>query len=199
MSFRDFLSENFFGPLGMEDTDFYVPQEKQGRFAKVYDYGADGLTECRTDHLGLRYDRDVVPAFQSGGAGLCSTLDDYANFARMLLNEGEWRGRQLLPKAAVRYLTHGGLDGRQKPYLQQGWPWMGGYTYGSLMRVCEDETQTSLFSGKGEYGWDGWLGTFFSNEPKYGITLLFGTQQVGIGQAGTLIRKVKNIVMGALA
>lgn len=199
MSFRDFLVKNFFEPLGMEDTDFYVPQEKRGRFARVYDYSEKGLAELRTDHLGLRYERDVIPAFQSGGAGLCSTLDDYSRFAQMLLDGGSFKGKQLLPAAAVRYMTHGGLNERQKPYLWQGWVWMGGYTYGNLMRVCEEEAATTLFSGKGEYGWDGWLGTFFSNEPKYGITMLFGTQQVGIGQAGTLIRKIKNIVMSELA
>lgn len=199
MSFRDFLNKNFFEPLGMEDTDFYVPKEKRERFARVYDYSEKGLAEFRTDHLGLRYERDVIPAFQSGGAGLCSTLDDYSKFAQMLLDDGKWKGKQLLPAAAVRYMTHGGLNGNQKPYLWQGWVWMGGYTYGSLMRVCEDEAGTMLFSGKGEYGWDGWLGTFFSNEPMYGITMLFGTQQVGIGQAGTLIRKIKNIVMSELA
>lgn len=199
MTFRDFLKENFFEPLGMEDTDFYVPEGKRERLGKVYDYGKDGLKEQRTDHLGLRYDRDVIPAFQSGGAGLCSTLDDYSKFAQMLLCGGVWQGRRILPEQAVRYMTHGGLNDAQKPYLKQGWQWLGGYTYGSLMRVCEDESRTTLFSGKGEYGWDGWLGTFFSNEPKYGITLLFGTQQIGIGQAATLIRKIKNIVMSELA
>lgn len=199
MSFRDFLTENFFEPLGMKDTDFYVPQDKRSRFAKVYDYSEKGLVESRTDHLGLRYERDVIPAFQSGGAGLCSTLDDYANFARMLLNGGSFEGKRILPEAAVRHLTHGGLNEKQKPYLYEGWVWMRGYTYGNLMRVCEEESQTTLFAGKGEYGWDGWLGTFFSNEPKYGITLLFGVQQIGMGQAATLVRKIKNIVMGELA
>ena len=76
---------------------------------------------------------------------------------------------------------------------------MSGYTYGTLMRVCEDESRVMLFSSKGEYGWDGWLGTFFSNEPAHGITLLFGTQQVGIGRAGTLVRSIKNVVMSELA
>ena len=71
---------------------------------------------------------------------------------------------------------------------------MTGYTYGNLMRVCDDESMTSLFSAKGEYGWDGWLGTFFSNEPAHGITLLFGTQQAGVGRSGVLVRKIKNIV-----
>jgi len=56
-----------------------------------------------------------------------------------------------------------------------------------------------LFSSKGEYGWDGWLGTFFSNEPAHGITLLFVTQQIGIGRTGTLVRNIKNVVMSELA
>ncbi len=183
----------------MKDMDFYVPQEKRGRLAKVYDYGSAGLCECPTDHLGLRYNRDVVPAFQSGGAGLCGTLDDYANFAQMLLQGGRWQEKQILPEFAVHYLTHGGLEVSQDKYLWQGWPCLSGYTYGNLMRVCRERSRTTLFSGEGEYGWDGWLGVFFSNEPSCGITMLFGTQQIGIGRAATLIRKIKNIVMSELA
>lgn len=200
MSFRDFLRENFFEPLEMNDTDFYVPKNKSARLAKVYDYCGNGLAEVRTNHLGLRYERDVIPAFQSGGAGLCSTLDDYAKFASMLLNGGLHGGRRIMSEAAVRLLTCGGrLPCGGEKHLRECWSWMSGYTYGNLMRVCEDESRVMLFSSKGEYGWDGWLGTFFSNEPAYGITLLFGTQQVGIGRTGTLVRNIKNIVMSELA
>lgn len=199
MSFRDFLSERFFEPLGMSDTDFYVPAEKSDRLAKVYDYTENGLRELKTNHLALAYDRDIIPAFQSGGAGLCSTLDDYAKFAAMLMNGGTLNGKRILSAQAVNYLTHGGIAPQQNAQLEAGWGWMRGYTYGNLMRVCEDESMTTLFSSKGEYGWDGWLGTFFSNEPSRGITLLFGAQQAGIGMTGTLVRKIKNIVMSELA
>ena len=198
MSFRDFLTERFFGPLEMTDTDFYVSAEKSQRLAKIYNYGENGLYECKTDHLGLIYERNIIPAFQSGGAGLCSTLDDYSRFASMLLNGGEYNGRCIMPKTAVSFLTSGGLAPALSYQLQEGWDWMTGYTYGNFMRVCVNEKITSLFSSEGEYGWDGWLGTFFSNEPKHGITLLMGVQQVGIGRAGTLLRKIKNIVMSEL-
>lgn len=199
MSFRDFLTENFFEPLEMNDTDFYVPAEKSARLAKAYDYSEKGLAEIRTNYLGLRYERDVIPAFQSGGAGLCSTLDDYSKFASMLLNGGQYCGRSIMPEAAVRLLTCGGRIPRGKEWqLQECWSWMSGYTYGNLMRVCEDESRAMLFSSKGEYGWDGWMGTFFSNEPAHGITLLFGTQQAGVGRTGTLVRSIKNIVMSEL-
>ena len=116
----------------------------------------------------------------------------------MLMNGGRFNDRQILSPAAVRFLTHGGLKKEQMPQLEEGWGWMRGYTYGNLMRVCEDESMTTLFSSKGEYGWDGWLGTFFSNEPAHGITLLFGTQQAGVGRSGVLVRKIKNIVMSEL-
>ena len=70
-SFRDFLGERFFEPLNMSDTDFYVPEEKALRLAKIYSYGENGLYECKTSHLGLVYERNMIPPFQSGGAGLC--------------------------------------------------------------------------------------------------------------------------------
>lgn len=198
MSFRDFLRKNFFEPLEMADTDFYVPEEKRHRLAKVYDYSDNGLYELRTDHLGLRYDRDAIPSFQSGGAGLCSTLDDYAKFAGMLMSGGMYLGRKIMPEAAVRFLTKGGIDLQLSCQLAEGWGGLTGYTYGNLMRVCSNEAQASLFASKGEYGWDGWLGTYFSNEPQHGITLLFGTQQAGIGRTGVLVRKIKNLVMSEL-
>lgn len=198
-SFGEFLKEEFFEPLEMHDTAFFVPQDKQHRLTKAYDYDKDGkLFENKTDHLGLRYNRDVPPAFESGGAGLCSTLDDYAKFGTMLINGGEYKGKRILSQNAVDFLTKGGLNDFQKSQLKSGWDWMGGYTYGNFMRVCEDTTKLSVFSQVGEYGWDGWMGTFFSNEPSVGVTFLVGVQQLGIGKAGTLTRKMKNIVMSNL-
>lgn len=44
ISFRDYLISEFFQPLGMKDTDFWVPAEKSKRLAKVYDYSENGCT-----------------------------------------------------------------------------------------------------------------------------------------------------------
>ncbi|MBR3683254.1 MAG: beta-lactamase family protein [Lachnospiraceae bacterium] len=195
MRFGEFLKKEFLEPLEMVDTDFYVPKEKQFRLAKTYDYCETGLCECRTNHLGLRYMRDIPPAFESGGAGLCSTLDDYSHFTTMLMNMGEYKGRRIMPEAAVKHMIHGGLTPAQMQDLHLGWDCLTGYSYGNFMRVCVDESETVLFSAKGEYGWDGWLGTFFSNDPKNGLTTLIGLQQAGHGRAGTLMKKLKNVVM----
>lgn len=198
MKFGELLKKEFFEPLEMPDTDFYVPSEKQHRLARVYDYGKNGLEECVTNHLSLRYMRDVPPAFESGGAGLCSTLDDYSHFADMLMNMGTYKGLRIMPESAVRFMTGSCFAPELMKQLNAGWDWLSGYSYGNLMRICTDESHTSVFSSAGEYGWDGWLGTFFSNEPTHGITFLVGVQQVGIGRAGTLIRKLKNLTMSEL-
>ncbi|MFR0789635.1 MAG: hypothetical protein ACLSHW_02455 [Lachnospiraceae bacterium] len=48
------------------------------------------------NHLGIRNAMDRRPAFESGGAGLVSTIDDYSHFAQMLLNGGSYKGKQIL-------------------------------------------------------------------------------------------------------
>ena len=86
--FGQFLQEELFEPLGMKDTAFWVPEEKRDRLVTCYRRTEDGLEEFNSMHLAVGiYDRP--PAFESGGAGLVSTLDDYAAFARMLTNKGE--------------------------------------------------------------------------------------------------------------
>ena len=206
MSFAEFLGKEFFEPLDMNDTGFSLTREQAERLADIYDYvrtedgspdgslrGRDRLKLTKTCHLGLSYERTNEPTFASGGAGLTSTLDDYSHFAAMLLNGGEYRGNRILPKAAVDFMTSGGLTDDQKKELMAGWDWLRGYTYGNLMRVLEKEDEASILANRGEYGWDGWLGTFFSNEPATGRTLLVGMQQIGQGEGGKLVRILKNL------
>lgn len=195
MRFGEFLQKEFFEPLEMNDTAFYVPADKAHRLAKVYDYAPGGLEERVTNHLCLSYLREEPPAFESGGAGLVSTLDDYSHFATMLLNGGTYKNKEILSKSAVHYLTTNGMSEKLTPYLYQGWDWLSGYTYGNFMRILVNEDTAVMFANKGEYGWDGWLGTFFSNEPQKRLTLLLGVQQVGVGRTGTLVRKLKNVIM----
>ena len=193
MKFSEYLKKYLFEPLEMNDTGFVVPKEKQERFAAIYDCTGSEFKETYTNHLGNRYLKDVEPAFESGGAGLVSTLDDYAKFATMLMDGGCYKGKQVLTKAAVRFLTQGGPDELSHD-LQSHFDWMRGYTYGNLMRCCRDASRSSLFTGDGEYGWDGWLGPFFSNDPEHKTTVLMGTQVFGMGCMGTFARRLLNLI-----
>ena len=60
---------------------------------------------------------DHAPSFESGGAGLCSTLDDYLKFALMLVNGGEYNGKRILQKKTVEYFTKARLT-----YFSQSYP-----------------------------------------------------------------------------
>jgi CubicO group peptidase (beta-lactamase class C family) len=192
--FGQFLKEELFEPLGMKDTDFYVPAEKTDRFVTCYQRIPGGLKEYRELHLAVgQYDRP--PAFESGGAGLVSTLDDYAAFATMLMNGGVYQGRRILSPAAVRFMTAPRLNGEQRRDI---WDALTGYNYGCLVRVCDRSDSCILFGSKGEYGWDGWLGTYFANLPEERITFLMNENVTNTGTAG-VTRKCRNILASELS
>ncbi len=192
MLFGDFLKKEIFEPLGMDDTDFYVPAEKKNRLAQVYKVSNGNIEEDKTTNLDISYTLEHRPAFESGGAGLCSTLDDYAKFARMLLNGGSYEGKRILSKKAVEFMTSGKLQSWQQSGFD---PWQGlqGYSYGNLMRVLYEPGRGVGYGEAGEYGWDGWLGAYFSNDPKNDLTILMGMQKIDAG-TWALQRKVRNMV-----
>lgn len=192
--FGDFLRDELFEPLGMVDTDFYVPEEKLDRFAENYEYKDGELVPCMWQHLGLTYLCRKPPEFQSGGAGLCSTADDYAAFAEMLLCGGVYHGRRILGEKTVKYLTSNQLTPAQQ--LSFDWEEHAGYGYGNLMHILTDESRAGLSGNPGEYGWDGWLGCYFANDPVGGYTFLYFIQRCG-GLGGRPMRMIKQIVYSA--
>ena len=196
MPFGEFLDRELFEPLNMEDTAFWVPEDKQERLAATYrtvspDEEMERFTET---HLGITADVSAYPAFEAGGAGLCSTLLDYRSFARMLLQGGRFGGRQILRRETVEYMTKPLLMPLQQKAFDLDAIALCGYSYGNLMRVCTDPRQTGYFARKGEYGWDGWLGTYFANFPKAHMTILMGMQKVDAGTFD-LTRKLRNVIL----
>lgn len=196
--FGEFLQKRIFEPLGMEDTAFYVPPEKQERLAKVYDWDAQSnqLAVREPDHLGISTRMERPPAFESGGAGLVSTMDDVAKFANMLTAHGKTPdGKQLISEKTWEYLTSGKLDPAQR--VSMDWENLPGYNYGNLMRVLEEPGQCVSLGTKGEYGWDGWLGAYMVNDPENELTLLIMNQRMNTGTT-LYTRKMRNIVFSSL-
>ena len=196
MSFGEFLHKEIFEPLGMHDTGFWVPEEKRARMAKAYaSDGKGGLVHYTGNNLGIINAMDRKPAFESGGAGLASTIDDYAKFAKMLMNEGELDGTRILLPGTVRYMTSATLNAVQ----QQGfdtWLTLCGHSYGNLMRVMTDCSRAGIIGSPGEYGWDGWLGVYFCNCPSDKLTILFMMQKTDTGTT-PLVRNLRNIILSS--
>lgn len=197
MRFGDFLESRIFRPLGMQDTGFYVPGEKQGRLACAYEQTAATTMKCYTgDNLAISNAMASRPAFESGGAGLASTVDDFVRFGEMLQNGGSLNGVRVLSRAGVRFLTTGGLTPCQHQEFCRACG-LQGFTYSNLMRIAEKPEMSCMLAGDGEYGWDGWLGCYFANLPKEKITIVLMQQRKDSGTI-PLTRKLRNVALADL-
>lgn len=193
MKYSEFLKENIFIPLKMNDTGFYVPADKMNRFSALYSWQENGLTRDYNNYLGLT-DYTAPPAFESGGAGLVSTIEDYSKFARMLANGGEFNGIRLFSEDTFSYMTAPQLNEKQ---LSGMWERLDGYNYGNFMRILEQEEKSQPRTYKGEFGWDGWTGTFFSADHVNNIVCLYFTQISGAGTTDEA-RRICGVVYDSL-
>lgn len=193
--FGDFMKERIFEPLEMQDTDFWVPAEKQERLTKVYEQSSKGLKEYTFNNLGVNLAMAHRPGFESGGAGLVSTLDDYNKFAQMLMNKGLYNGKRIMQEGTVKYFTCGKSEASADRAIQY-MDGMNGFTYANLLRVCETPERSVTLCSKGEYGWDGWLGPYFINDPAHKITILHMLQRKDSGTT-SYMRRIRNVVYSA--
>lgn len=204
--YSDFLKEKIFAPLGMIDTDFYVPQEKQHRLSKVYktieDFDKTGIAKKRLElftncNLGIQDKMDRAPSFESGGAGLCSTIDDYMKFANMLVNGGELEGKRILQPKTVDFMTKCHLSEHLQQCFNNKMQHLSGYTYCNFMRIAFEPGRCKYLTEKEEFGWDGWLGPYLSIDRKNNLTFVVTMQRCDSGTISTT-RRIKNIIYSAL-
>jgi len=157
-----FMRTRIFQPLGMVDTDFYVPRDKQSRLATLYHmYRTTELTVL--DHPAWRRDVLAVPALPLGGAGLYSTLGDYARFALMLLGEGELDGVRVISADAARLMMSNHLSDEllAAGFVAGVHRFRPGYGYGFNGAVFHDPAAAGSPVGQGTYQWDGASGVWF--------------------------------------
>lgn len=197
MKFSEFLKTRIFDPLGMKDTGFYVPAEKLNRLSKVYKQTEKGMELFEYPNLGIQPFMDKEPSFESGGAGLCSTIDDYLKFAQMLCNGGEFNGVRILHQRTVEFMVNSRLRTNLQQKFDEKMEHLAGYTYCNLCRVAIDAGRCKALTENGEFGWDGWLGPFVSIDIKNKLIMLMLMQRTDSGTTNTT-RKVKNIVYSSL-
>lgn len=194
--FSQFLKEEIFDPLEMKDTDFFVPKSKLNRFAQNYKWNEERkeLIPFTNSHLGEYYGEDV--AFESGGAGLVSTIDDYSHFAMMMINNGEYNGKRILDSKTIKFMTQDKLTKEQKDDFT--WDGMKGYGYGNLMRILINKEEAKTSSSIGEFGWDGWTGNYVSIDPKEKLIILYFIQRCDSGVT-PIIEKLKNVIYKSIS
>jgi CubicO group peptidase (beta-lactamase class C family) len=169
--FREFLTERIFSPLGMADTDFYVPSEKRERAAVVYrqDDKTGALEPVAFRATG------APPVYCGGGGGLISTADDYLKFARMLLGRGEVDGVRLLRGETADLMRANRLTEAQRQIDFLGMPFWAGQGFGLGVSMITDPTKHAWMGAgsQGSFGWPGAFGTWWQADPEEDMILIY--------------------------
>lgn len=167
---NDFFSERIFKPLGMNDTYFNIPADKGGRLVNFY----------QEDSTGLKLQAKVFGALDmgfplkektyfSGGAGLSSTIYDYAVFLQMLLNGGEYNGVQLLSRNTVRMMTMNQIGDLN----------LGDNKFGLGFGITTEKGSSITPHSEGSYWWGGAFSTTYWVDPKEKMVVLLYRQMWG--------------------
>jgi CubicO group peptidase (beta-lactamase class C family) len=174
MEFREFLMQRILGPLGMVDTDFWIPPAKRERAAEVYRLNKD-LTALE---VAPHADRDSPPDYCGGGGGLISTVDDYLRFVRMLLNGGELDGTRYLKPETVGLMQTNRLTDAQREIPFMGIPFWAGQGFGlGLSVILDAEKQAWMGPGtNGAFSWPGAYGTWWRADPQEEMILIYMIQ-----------------------
>jgi len=180
----DYLEANIFKPLGMIHTGFTVKPSDRSKFGAVYGRDKTGLFPAHDSHpkvpLGLDVDRPFLKnvAFESGGSGLVSSIDDYMKFALMLQSDGG----DLIKPASLALMTKDQLGSIPNGDLGKG------NSFGLNFAVkTTPQNQGDYYVPKGTFFWGGMAGTSFFIDDKTDLTFVMHMQVITREQAG--IRK----------
>lgn len=190
MRFSEYVKKNIFEPLGMKESFYHVPENEKSRIAGQYQFEPDGvITEDIIDTLGkkqpscgvMRKIDSSVPhiigeEYDSGGAGITTTCNDYSLFAHALANGGiGLSGEKILSAHTIDLMRLNHLtDAQMKTYT---WPDLKGYGYGLGVRTQMRSKDSCTNSSYGEFGWSGAAGSLLVADPSENLAVFF-TQHV---------------------
>tara|TARA_B100002019_G_scaffold238223_1_gene213249 strand:- start:412 stop:1551 length:1140 start_codon:yes stop_codon:yes gene_type:complete len=161
-TFYEYLKEEIFHPLEMNDTKFYLTKSDRDRFQPLFIN--DGAIKGYTNDLDeLSY--DAKNKAYLGGEGLTSTMSDYANFCAMLLNGGSWNGKKIISEKSIDEMTQSYTDKPDDPF-----------DYGYSLFILDDPASDGTNSSKGIYGWSGYHNTHFWIDREKNLFGLFMTR-----------------------
>ena len=193
-----FLKERIFGPLGMHDTGFWCPEDKQDRLAMLYLYflGDVGPWTDVAEHA------KHMPKMLSGGGGLGSTAHDYQRFMSMLLRGGELDGVRLVSSRTLELMTQNHLpddvDLHEFAIDSYADIDLAGIGFGLGFAVVTDSIKNRSLISEGSFYWGGAASTLFWIDPAEDLTVGFYTQLVPTGTY-PLRRELQQLVYQALA
>jgi CubicO group peptidase (beta-lactamase class C family) len=185
-----FEKQHIFDPLGMTST-MYVLKSDEQRARMAEPLPGDPVL------LRSEAERRAHPEWESGGGGLVSTATDYARFAQMILNRGEFDGKRYLGEPAFTSMTTdqiGPGSGVARDYFY--FPGDGfGYGYGFAVRVGPGDARPPPPGSIGELKWDSGSGTYFGVDPK--LDMLYILMEQTQNERGRITPAFRKLVYDA--
>lgn len=190
--FGTYLRDEITGPLGMNDTAFNLNDEQQKRLIPQYAYNGELEKAVRFDGNGFR----VGTELESGGAGLLSTVSDYARFLNALTGHGTSpEGVRILSQASVELMRTDHLN--EMTRADYSWDHMYGYGYGLGVRTHISKAGSGSLSPIGEFGWSGAAGCMAIIDPDSELTVMYA-QHLLNSQEPYVQRRLRNVVYSCL-
>ncbi|MCB0997970.1 MAG: beta-lactamase family protein [Acidimicrobiales bacterium] len=200
LPYDEYLRTSIFEPLGMVDTDFWVPSDKVGRFAANYGRNSRKELVLMDDPTKSAYLRK--PKLFNGGGGLVGTTADYLRFVTMLASGGAVDGRRVLGRKTIELMAtnhlHGDAD-MSELALPMGYGEVGfeGNGFGLTVAVSKGPGPTGVVGTKGAFMWGGAASTTFWVDPVEELAVVFMTQLMPSGTFD-FPGQLRSLVYGAL-
>jgi CubicO group peptidase (beta-lactamase class C family) len=194
----DYFRKHIFEPLGMKDTYFYLPKEKQSRLVPIYGYDANkNLQMLANDPLvsNSDYPKSADIGHYAGGGGLSSTAMDYAIFIQTLMNNGIYNGKRILGRKTIEVMTADqmiSLNQQGKGYSSKP-----GDTFCLGFSLRTDQGRSINSKSPGTYEWGGYFTTKFFIDPKEDL-IFVGMMQIHNFQHGEFFDRVAAILYSAI-
>jgi CubicO group peptidase (beta-lactamase class C family) len=171
-----FLEDRVFGPLGMDDTGYFVPEDKRERFATLYMSGPDSLIAA--GETPLFTPPTAAPAWTPGSHGLNSTASDLLTFSRMLLGKGEADGVRVLSRPTVELMARDHVFvGRSDRDFYYSPGFFDATGFGFCVQVQTERTE--IGPSVGSFWWGGATGVWFLADPAEELAYAFMVHCLG--------------------
>ena len=167
-TFFKFLKKELFDPLEMNETKFYLTEEERERFQPLF-INTGALKGFTYELNELSYKKNNEAYF--GGEGLVSTLGDYSNFCKMLLNGGSYNGHKIISQNSINLMTK--KYSQSYPSEEFADTRKLGFYYGFSLFVLENPEIDNTNSSKGIFGWSGYHNTHFWIDPEKQLYAIF--------------------------
>tara|TARA_B100000989_G_scaffold124850_1_gene92445 strand:+ start:37 stop:1230 length:1194 start_codon:yes stop_codon:yes gene_type:complete len=172
------LKENIFFPLEMNETNFFISEDKNKNLVETFEYNSvkSKLTELNFDKRKLilyGYPTNNEN-FSRGGHGLYSTAEDYIKFAKMLVDGKDKNAKPLVNLETLKLIRTNSLSKNLFPieitavntvkdeHYEND---LDGYGWGLGFRVLMNNTAQNKYGVIGEFGWSGYAATYFLVDP----------------------------------